>query len=62
MEEKKMDECDHKDIKKLSYNERYDCYFCETCDIWCEKNCNDPTCYFCVGRPEKPSHRVKGDL
>jgi hypothetical protein len=37
------------------YNERHDAYFCSGCDEWIEKACDDPKCFYCVGRPLKPS-------
>lgn len=52
----------HEDLKhKVGYNERYDAYFCKTCDEWLEKPCsaepNDPHgCWHeCSTRPAKPS-------
>lgn len=41
--------------KDLLYNEKYDAYFCKECDVWSEDACKDPRCFYCVGRPEKPS-------
>jgi hypothetical protein len=40
---------------KLKHNERFDAIFCSECDIWTEKKCDDPNCFFCAFRPEKPS-------
>jgi hypothetical protein len=40
----------------FEYNERYDAYFCRTCDEWTEKKCDDDKCWYCVGRGEKPSN------
>ena len=41
-------------------NERYDAYFCETCDEWLEEICSDGCkCGFCKDRPEKPSQVKK---
>lgn len=37
------------------YNERYDAYYCPTCDKWQSNVCDDSTCFYCVERPEKPS-------
>lgn len=39
----------------LNLNPMYDAYFCPKCDTWAEKKCTDENCYFCVGRPDKPS-------
>lgn len=36
------------------YSEKWDCYFCNECNIWLEDKCNDPDCEYCVGRPPKP--------
>lgn len=47
-------ECD----KKLSYNERFDAYFCNKCDQWKESKCTDKECLFCTRRPEKPSEKM----
>jgi hypothetical protein len=41
--------------EKTEHNEQYDAFFCKKCDEWKEIGCNDPTCEFCPGRPEKPS-------
>ncbi len=41
--------------EKCDYNQYHDCHFCKGCDIWTEKTCDDPDCYYCPGRPEKPS-------
>jgi len=37
------------------YNAKHDAYYCESCDVWLEKACNDPECDYCHERPEKPS-------
>lgn len=39
----------------LDYEEKWDAYFCDTCDNWQENKCLDVKCWFCVNRPEKPS-------
>lgn len=44
---------------ELSYNERFDAYFCVKCNDWKEKNCNDPACFYCNERPEKPIDKDK---
>lgn len=38
-----------------SYSGLYDAYYCSNCDIWLEKQCDDPYCEYCSNRPEKPS-------
>ena len=42
-------------LNTLSYNEEFDSYYCNVCNEWTEKNCNDPTCVFCKDRPERPN-------
>ena len=46
---------------KLKHNEKYDCYYCDACNDWQEKKCNDPHCEYCAKRPEKPikSHKKR---
>ena len=42
----------------LGYNERYDAYFCASCNVWTEVPCKSlpGECPFgCEVRPEKPS-------
>jgi hypothetical protein len=39
----------------ISYSEKYDAYFCPTCDEWLESKCSDPECIYCPQRPEKPN-------
>ena len=38
----------------ILYNEMYDSIYCPECNIWLEKACTDPECYYCFNRPEKP--------
>lgn len=45
----------HVCLNLLAYNEQYDSQFCATCDEWREAACSDPTCDYCLARPEKPS-------
>ena len=37
------------------YSEKYDCFYCATCDKWLEEKCGDEECEYCWGRPPKPS-------
>jgi hypothetical protein len=37
------------------YSEKFDAYYDDETDEWLESKCDDPTCEYCVGRPEKPS-------
>jgi uncharacterized protein (DUF1778 family) len=39
----------------LIRSERWDAYYCPVCNEWLERRCDDPTCEFCAGRPERPS-------
>lgn len=40
-------------------DEIYDAYFCPKCEAWRETQCGDPTCEFCVGRPDKPLSKAR---
>lgn len=33
---------------------RWDAYYCKRCNVWLERQCNDPMCYLCDGRPVTP--------
>lgn len=44
--------------QKTLYNEKYDADYCDKCDEWIDKECNDLMCSYCISRPSKPS-RVK---
>lgn len=49
---------------KPLYDEKFDAYYCFSCDVWCESKCSEPTCYFCASRPDKPvksSYTEKSD-
>ncbi|MEC1177517.1 hypothetical protein P9B03_03390 [Metasolibacillus meyeri] len=35
-------------------DDKYDAYFCATCNKWLEEKCSDPDCYYCPQRPDKP--------
>lgn len=37
-----------------AYSEEYDCYYCESCNVWSESKCDDPTCEYCINRPLTP--------
>lgn len=43
-------------LEKLHYQDEYDSVYCKTCDEWREESCADPTCEYCLARPEKPSN------
>ena len=40
---------------KKKYSEEYDTYYCESCNIWLEDECDDAGCEFCKDRPKKPN-------
>ncbi len=44
--------CQHSD---LSYDEEFDSYYCETCNIWADPLCTDSRCTYCKRRPVVPS-------
>ena len=50
----KCDECDTNQL----YYFKYDADFCPQCNKWISKDCGDPNCYFCDGRPETPEHAL----
>lgn len=39
---------------ETKYNTKYDCFYCESCNIWTESKCRNDECEFCAKRPEKP--------
>lgn len=39
----------------MKYNHRHDAYYDELSDSWDEEVCAWEDCYFCEGRPERPS-------
>jgi hypothetical protein len=41
--------------KYLKYNSNWDSHYCDKCDIWTDKKCDDVDCTYCNIRPEKPS-------
>lgn len=44
-----------------SYSEKYDCYYCESCNNWLEDTCDDPNCEFCKDRPLTPKENNNGN-
>lgn len=40
--------------KAYNYNERYDSYYCGSCNFWTEKACSDPKCFYCSKRADSP--------
>ena len=47
------DELSRTFIDQHSYSEQYDAFYDNTTGEWTESKCSDPTCEFCVGRPDK---------
>lgn len=45
----------HLSFPQAMYCARHDAFYHEDKDEWCEKQCTDPDCEFCVNRPERPS-------
>jgi hypothetical protein len=41
--------------RAISYDQHYDSYFCQTCNIWAEPVCTDERCHYCGQRPAVPS-------
>ena len=41
------------------YDSTHDSYFDPIRDQWLESACSDPTCEYCVGRPQRPSLVVR---
>ncbi len=42
----------------IYYDDKYDTYFCQSCNEWLESKCDDPECEYCTKRPEKPIQDV----
>lgn len=40
---------------RLRYSKKYGALYCHTCDAWRSAKCNDPDCWACNNRPDKPS-------
>ena len=47
--------------KTGKYNEQFDSYYCEACNIWIDNMCRDTHCAFCINRPETPNIGTKED-
>jgi len=39
------------------YSEKYDAYYCESCNVWSEDICTDRDCEFCNNRPLTPNEQ-----
>jgi len=47
----------------VKYSNKHDAYYCENCNKWLEKVCDDKTCKFCKGRPKTPKEIISwGDI
>lgn len=44
--------------KQSSYKPEYDAVFCNECNIWLEKKCEDLECFFCSKRPQTPNEKL----
>lgn len=42
----------------IKYSEQYDANYNGITGEWTESKCDDPTCEYCDGRPEKPMDEV----
>lgn len=40
---------------ELDYNDVYDVLYCANCNDWKESICSDPTCEYCISRPNTPN-------
>lgn len=38
----------------IEFSEEYDAYYSISKNEWIESKCDDPTCEYCIGRPERP--------
>lgn len=39
---------------EASYSEKYDAYYCKSCNEWTEDICTDRDCEYCKNRPNRP--------
>jgi len=40
--------------ERALYNYTYDSYLCPKCNEFLEKKCDDPKCFYCPKRPDRP--------
>lgn len=40
---------------RLKYSKKYGALYCPKCDAWRSEKCNNPDCWECNNRPDKPS-------
>lgn len=38
----------------IAYSDRYDAFYCPSCNTWLEDRCSHKNCEYCQKRPEKP--------
>jgi hypothetical protein len=43
--------------KPREYSDKYDCYYCGSCNKWIEDICTDRDCVFCNSRPLTPNEK-----
>ena len=49
-------------LERFCYNERYDAYYCKTCNTWESSQCSDKECSYCVNRPKLPTEKNFCDI
>ena len=49
----------HKCGHKVEYNEKYDAYYCPSCNVWLEGVCGMDDCVYCKDRPTKPVLQIE---
>jgi hypothetical protein len=40
--------------RDIVYSKEYDAYYNQKTNEWTESKCDDPTCEYCINRPEHP--------
>jgi hypothetical protein len=43
----------------MVYSEEWDAFYNPDTNEWTESKCDDPTCHYCTGRPERPLENGK---
>ena len=64
MVNKKIETLNKKEVcfkckSEVSYNKKFDCFYCIKCNIWLEPICEDLFCMFCKKRPLRPMKVVE---
>jgi len=44
---------------EVTYSEKFDTFYCTTCNLWLEERCVDPLCKMCAKRPIRPLKKTK---